>query len=761
MARKKTKRESFWKQLNTSLKPLQREILGLLVLALAVITLLGLFSITSGALSDWWTGLLRRIFGLGAYLVALGLAIAAISLLLSNLGQELKPDWKTIIGLETIFVAGLALIHLLSFSQDPWRLAESGRGGGFVGWAVSSLLIGVLGWPIALLILLAIFSLGIAITFDPSALLRAGLSRVNVKMVAEAAIASALSLYERLTSPSALRRGSGQALGGEGGARTAPPPLEEHEQPPTEVIIRGPKAPDSAIVPQQEAKPREKPRPSAPRKREANLPPLDLLDQSSPQAFSQEDARRRARVIEDTLLSFGVPARVVEISQGPVVTQFGVEPGYIEGTGADGSIRRRKVRVSKITSLANDLALALAASPIRIEAPVPGRPIVGIEVPNAETSLVSLRGVMESKEFRRLDSRLKIALGQGVAGQPVVADLATMPHLLIAGATGSGKSVCINAITTCLVFNNPPEDLRLVMIDPKRVELSRFKGLPHLLSGVEHEAERVIGVLKWVTREMDERYKKFAQAGARHMEDYNRQVKSRRDRLPYIIVIVDELADLMLFAPDEIEWLICRIAQMARATGIHLIIATQRPSVDVVTGLIKANFPARISFAVTSQVDSRVILDSAGAESLLGEGDMLYLASDSSKLVRIQGCFVSDEEIRRVVEFWQARAEPDWLREEEPPWEEIMEAEEEDDLLKEAIELVKKYNRASASFLQRKLRVGYPRASRIIDQLQERGIIGPLEDDGRSREVLISTTKEERKHGQEEQKAAKSQEGYS
>jgi len=722
MARKQTKKEPFWEQVNANLKPFQREIVGLLVLALAAITILGLFSITSGVLSDWWTRLLRRVFGLGAYLVAVGLTIAGISLLLSNLGQELKVGWKALIGLEIIFVAGLALVHLLSFSQAPWQLAKSGRGGGIVGWAISNLLIGALGWPIALLILLAILSLGIGMAFD--------LSRINVQIGARAAIVRALSLYERLTSPTV----------------TAPPPVEEHAdssaEAPAEVVVREPEAPVPATVQQPEVKAEKERKPPAPKRRKASLPPLDLLDQFSQRAFSQEDTRRRARVIEETLASFGVPAKVVEISHGPVVTQFGVEPGYIESTGADGSIKRRKVRISKITSLADDLALALAASPIRIEAPVPGRPIVGIEVPNSEISLVSLRGVMKSKEFRRLGSRLKIALGQGVAGQPVVADLATMPHLLIAGATGSGKSVCINAITTCLVFNNPPEDLHLVMIDPKRVELSRFKGLPHLLSGVEHEAERVIGVLKWVTREMDERYKKFAEAGARHLEDYNRKVKPRGERLPYIVVIIDELADLMLFAPDEIEWLICRIAQMARATGIHLIIATQRPSTDVVTGLIKANFPSRISFSVTSQIDSRVILDSVGAESLLGEGDMLYMASDSSKLVRIQGCFASDEEINRVVEFWQTEAEPDWLEEEKPPWEEMIGEDEADEILGEAIETVKRYNRASASFLQRKLRIGYPRAARIIDQLEERGIIGPLEDDGRSREVLISTTDE-------------------
>lgn len=736
MARKRSKKKQFWEQLNANLKPFQREIAGLLLLALAAITILGLFSISPGVLSNWWARQLRRIFGLGAYLAAVGLAAAGISLLLSNLGQKLKIGWKIIIGLEIIFVAGLALVHLLSFGQDPWQLAESGGGGGFVGWAISNLLIGALGWPIALLILLAILSLGIAMTFD--------LSRANVQTVAEEAVARVLSLYERLTS--SARPPAPQKLGG-----TERGYADSSAEPPAEVFIRGPEAPVAATTQQPGVKTDKKQKPPAPKRRKASLPPLDLLDQFSQRAFSQEDTRRRARVIEETLASFGVPAKVVEISHGPVVTQFGLEPGYIESTGPDGSIRRRKIRISKITSLANDLALALAASPIRIEAPVPGRAIVGIEVPNSEISLVSLRGVMKSKEFRRLDSKLKIALGQGVAGQPVAANLATMPHLLIAGATGSGKSVCINAIITCLVFNNSPEDLRLVMIDPKRVELSRFKGLPHLLSGVEHEAERVIGVLKWITREMDERYKKFAEAGARHLEDYNRKVTPHRERLPYIVVIIDELADLMLFAPDEIEWLICRIAQMARATGIHLIIATQRPSVDVVTGLIKANFPSRISFSVTSQIDSRVILDSVGAESLLGEGDMLYMASDSSKLVRIQGCFASDDEIRRVVEFWQTKAEPDWLKEEKPPWEEMIEEDESDELLEEAIKLVKKHNRASTSFLQRKLRIGYPRASRIIDQLEERGIVSPLKDDGRSREVLISIPDEVSTEGLKEE----------
>ncbi len=718
MARKQTKKEPFWRKLNTTLQPFQREIVGLLILALAGITLLGLFSVTSGTLTEWWIIALRRFFGWGAYVVAVGLVAGGMFLLLTNLEQKWRPAWRTIIGLEVIFVSGLALLHLLSFSQDPWCLAMNGQGGGLVGWAISRLLINALGAPIALLVLLVLLSLGIAMTAD--------ISKISIQRGIAAIVAKVLSLYEGFVSP----------------AESALQPLKEPKEPPAKAAIGEPEAvPVSLAESKREIRPQKRRKSSASGRRKVGLPPLALLNKFSSQVFSQEQARRRARIIEETLASFGVPAQVVEINQGPVVTQFGVKPGYTETIGPDGDIKRRKVRVSKITSLANDLALALAASPIRIEAPVPGRPVVGIEVPNEDISLVSLREVMESKEFRSLDSKLKIALGQGVAGEPVVADLATMPHLLIAGATGSGKSVCINAITTCLIFNNSPENLRLVMIDPKRVELSRFNGLPHLLSKVEHEPERVIGVLKWVTKEMEDRYRKFAQVGARHIEDYNRKVKPQGEKLPYIVVLIDELADLMLFAPDEIEWLICRIAQMARATGIHLVIATQRPSTDVVTGLIKANFPARISFAVASQVDSRVILDSAGAETLLGAGDMLYLASDSSKLVRIQGCFVSDEEIKRVVEFWREKAEPEWL-EEEPPWEELMEAEEVDELLDEAIELVKKYRRASASFLQRKLHIGYPRAARLIDQLEEKGIIGPLEDDGRSRKVLISATED-------------------
>jgi S-DNA-T family DNA segregation ATPase FtsK/SpoIIIE len=449
---------------------------------------------------------------------------------------------------------------------------------------------------------------------------------------------------------------------------------------------------------------------------------------------------RKAHIIEETLASFGVPAKVVSIRQGPTVTQFGVEPGYIGGR-REGE-RQRKVRISKITSLDKDLALALASAPIRIEAPVPGRSVVGIEVPNSEVSLVSLRGVMESEAFQEAkeSSSLTIALGRDVSGQPVIADLALMPHLLIAGATGSGKSVCLSSILTCLLFQNPPGRLQLLLVDPKMVELVHFRGLPHLRGHVVRETDEVIRSLRWLMQEMDVRYREFAQEGARNIADYNSLREGRGEEpIPYIVVAIDELADLMMMAPDEIERLICRLAQLSRATGIHLVIATQRPSVDVITGLIKANFPARISFAVSSQVDSRVVLDTAGAESLVGRGDMLYMAPDSSSLVRLQGCFVSDEEIARTVAYWQREVGLS-AEQEVIPWEGEVEGEAEaegyDELFEEAKALVVQHERASASFLQRRLGIGYPRAARLIEQLEEAGIVGPMEPGGRSRKVL-------------------------
>jgi S-DNA-T family DNA segregation ATPase FtsK/SpoIIIE len=463
----------------------------------------------------------------------------------------------------------------------------------------------------------------------------------------------------------------------------------------------------------------------------------------------ERDINMTAGLIEKTLAEFGIPARVVGFRVGPTVTQFAVEPGFVEKTGPsnEGESARQKVRVSQISALARDLALALSAERLRIEAPVPGRPYVGIEVPNVRTSVVRLRPILEAELFYRLNSPLAVALGRDVSGQPVVADLARMPHVLIAGTTGSGKSVCIAALTTCLVMNNTPEDLRLVMIDPKMVELVRFNGLPHLFGKVETDLERILGVLRWTVAEMDRRYRLLEASHSRNLDSYNRKARRRRgeEPLPRIVLLIDELADLMMSAPDQTEPALVRLAQMARATGIHLVVATQRPSTDVVTGLIKANFPARISFAVASSVDSRVILDSTGAESLLGRGDMLFIPPEASAPLRCQGVMVSDPEVERVITFWQKAAQRE--EPEAPPWEELLAQEtmlaDRDDLIQKAIEVVRETQRASASLLQRRLRIGYPRAARLVDELEELGVIGPAQGGGREREVLIEKNEDE------------------
>jgi DNA segregation ATPase FtsK/SpoIIIE, S-DNA-T family len=505
----------------------------------------------------------------------------------------------------------------------------------------------------------------------------------------------------------------------------------------------------------------------------------DILEDATELDIQGEDLRQRAEIIEKTLEGFGVPVQVVEANQGPAVTQFGLRPGTIVRRNRKGDEKRVKVRVSQIQALSNDLALALAASPLRIEAPVPGRDVVGVEVPNVQISLVALRGVMESDEFRKAHGTMVFGLGRDVSGQSVVADLARMPHLLIAGATGSGKSVCVNAIITALLLTHTPESLRFLMIDPKRVELTVYNGVPHLIAPVVVDVERAVPVLQWATKEMDRRYKLFAKLGARNIEGYNEKLAARGEQmLPYIVILIDELADLMLSAPEDVERYICRIAQMARATGIHLVIATQRPSVDVVTGLIKANFPARIAFAVTSQVDSRVILDTPGAEQLLGRGDMLFMAPDASKLQRLQGCYVSDRETQRLVRYWKGvrsfdaadeggvaddlagasgsegmasapggpapAAEPPWLPGQEslqqPLWSDMAALEENagdgDQMYRQAVDEVRKASKASVSLLQRRLRIGYSRAARLIDELEAKGVIGPDLGGSRGREVL-------------------------
>jgi len=469
-----------------------------------------------------------------------------------------------------------------------------------------------------------------------------------------------------------------------------------------------------------------------------SLPNINILDRIAETVISDSEIEKRRETIEEALASYGVEARVIEVNRGPTVTQFGVEPGWdrkfkeVREKDRDGSVSSRqeevgrtRVKVERINSLSNDLALALAAPSIRIEAPVPGKSMVGIEVPNTTFGSVGLRGVMESTAFQKMlaKSHLAIALGKGAGGETIVADLTKMPHLLIAGATGSGKSVCLNSIICCLMMNNTPDAVRLVMVDPKRVELVNYNSIPHLVSPVVVDTEKAVMALRWLSAEMDIRYKRFSAAKARNIEDFNKN-KQPSECMPYIIVIIDELADLMMAAYDEVEHALCRLAQLARATGIHLIVATQRPSVDVVTGLIKANFPTRMSFALTSQVDSRTIIDSAGAEKLLGRGDMLYMPQDASKPKRLQGTMVGDGEIERLVTFWANQRH----QEAQPvKFEEMAKAgpegkkSAEDELLDAARKLALESKELSASYLQRKLGIGFPRAARIMDKLKEEG----------------------------------------
>ncbi len=456
--------------------------------------------------------------------------------------------------------------------------------------------------------------------------------------------------------------------------------------------------------------------------------PLDLLESKSAKPTAG-DVNGKMHVIKKTLENFGIPVEMGEVSVGPTVTQFALKP-------ADG------IKLARITGLSNDLALSLAAHPIRIEAPIPGKSLVGIEVPNHSVAIVSLKEVLDSKEFHSRTSNLTFCLGKDVAGKPWVAELGKMPHLLVAGATGSGKTVCLNTIILSLLFENSPDDMKLLLIDPKRVELPVYNGIPHLLTPAITEVPKIINALKWAIGEMDRRFDLLSKAGKRDIGSYN---ETAEEKMPFIVIVIDELADLMVASAAEVETAIIRLAQMSRAVGIHLIVATQRPSVDVITGLIKANITARIAFSVASATDSRTILDTTGAEKLVGRGDSLFISSDLSKPKRIQCCYVSDREIRKVVDFLMEQLDEP-VRYEEGVTEKKSgvggmdfgyNSDGDDELLEEARDTVVRAGKASASYLQRRLKIGYARAARLLDLLEEKGIIGPG-DGAKPRQILVS-----------------------
>ena len=973
-----------------------RDIGGLLLAGLGIATLFTLLGLNTGSLIGRWADGLQRAFGFGAYIIAVILTGLCVPVLLRWPVALSKPLLMQVIWGEIAFLAFLAFMHNLSFGVDPYQLMAQGAGGGAVGWVMSSLAWRVLKIDPAdvgagrILILLMWFVLFVLTAWRALLPVLAGQSlfvrRENDRSFDRLKTDDGV---EREPAPLVWEPEPVDVRGGKGTQLTLPDPQElkptkRRTAKPSEpaVAVEVPPAekakPDKARAAQplgdsktnptiiqmgeaaakdkeSKAKGKEPPK-KAFAQRPGTLPPLTLLSTTKQIKGSEDQVRVQAQVIEDTLQHFGLTGRVTEIRRGPTVTQFGIEPGYMQkgtinrdkartrilslitqamqdlvyvevinptvltidmpeaiadareanlkgviksilaslalsgklnemarkskqiryelvldtiegkkmrykashantfqkglaeafvnrllrfddesGPVSDSQVDRsmlmvhesliksidlkasietalaelglvgvievndkdgyaliewekstQKVRVGQIAALQNDFALALSAASLRIEAPIPGRGLVGLEVPNSSTTTVDLRGLLEGEAFRKMAEKapLAFALGRDVSGTPINADLGRMPHLLIAGTTGSGKSVCISAICICLAMNNRPEDLKFVMIDPKMVELTRFASLPHLIGKPESALERIPAVLRWVVREMDQRYKKFAEVGSRNLQDYNDLLKKRGEEpLPRIVLMIDELADLMMQSPIETEKTLCRLAQMARATGIHMIVATQRPSVDVVTGLIKANFPARISFSVASSIDSRVILDQVGAESLLGRGDMLFLNPEAGTPMRVQGCWVSEKETDKVLDWWvdqiaheraeqglsdvaELPSEEEYVANKKPeldtPWDMLIaeiaheramassgrggrggagggEGDDEggdDELVKRAMDIIQASGSVSTSLLQRKLRIGYPRAARLMEELQEMGYVGGASKQaGKGREV--------------------------
>jgi S-DNA-T family DNA segregation ATPase FtsK/SpoIIIE len=676
---------------------LKREIAGISFVLVALLSSWALGrGADDGAIVSWWASVLTGAFGRGAPLVPIFVGLAAVRAFSTQAGPILLFRHYAGGG---FFIA--ATLGLLSFGGRVMA--------GDVGMLVGDIARGGLGQLVSGLVLFAMGIVSVFLLADTDLLtlerdVRRLLPRRAPKQAVTAKPAPVIRQPERAVQPPPARASAVE--------RVINLPKRESKKEPS-----SPKPAPAAPVGEAPGKP-------------LPLPDIRQLAYYETVAPNTADLEAKARAIEETLASFKVDATVREINPGPAVTQFALEPG-------------NGVKVRRITELQNDLALALAAQSIRVEAPIPGMARVGLEIPNPEIATVGLREVLESTSFTRSKARLPLPLGRDVNGRYVVGDLAKMPHLLIAGATGAGKSVCLNGIISTFLLKFRPDELRLVMIDPKMVELTMFNAVPHLQCPVVTEMDKVVGALRMVLREMTRRYELFKKLGVRNIDGYRLKTgdEPEAEKLPYMVVIIDELADLMMTTPDEVESLLARLTQMARATGIHLIIATQRPSVNVLTGLIKANVPARIAFAVSSMVDSRVVLDMPGAERLLGKGDMLYLPPDAAKPIRIQGAFI-DEDVKSVVDHWHTvspipQYAPEWLDlPSSDPEASAAEGGEDDPLMAQALDIVRQQGTASASMLQRRLRIGYNRAARLIEQMEDDGVIGPS-DGLRGRTVLI------------------------
>ncbi len=749
MARRKTKKSKSNQRSQRSTRTKQRkpviaeispqrriDIIGIVLALIGVLTLFSLITQSTGKVTGWWVLYLRKAMGWNVYILPIALIILGVWMLLRNLDRFPRLSAERLVGIILLFINLTAWFHLIIDGGYPE--AYNGIGGGYIGAAFKVWLVIALGRPGAIIALSAWLLISLILTLDLTMVNVVKWLSKTVQDIFTRIKTAAQKLIKAIRRPDKALPNSEQVRSAqESQGKSQSSSAKAAQQPATGAVPTAGPSDDLYYN-------------ASPSQPVWVLPEInEILDPSIEPPDTVENDRQRARVIEETLRSFGAPARVVDIRRGPTITLFGVEPAFIESRNG-----KTRVRVSKITALADDLALALAASRIRIQAPVPGKGYIGIEVPNQQIALVSLSDVIQSSAYKNLKSPLKMALGKDVAGNPVAADLTAMPHLLIAGTTGAGKSVCINDILACFLLNMTPDELRLILVDPKRVELTGYNGIPHLLSPVIVEAEHVVGALQWMMREMDVRYRKFSATQTRNIADYNVYCeKTGEKKLPYLLVVIDELADLMMLAPDETERSITRLAQLARATGIHLIIATQRPSTDILTGLIKANFPARIAFAVASGVDSRVILDQPGAERLLGRGDMLFQAPDAAAPVRIQSAYISDQEINRLASYWRAFTvsknapeRPDLSAsfqttkgiplKQAPLWEEMEEEKDRDQRFEEAVIIVREEGQASVSMLQRKMRIGYTRAARIIDAMQSKGIIGEPDPKTQIREIL-------------------------
>ena len=674
------------------------DLLGIFLISLGLLSLLGLFRLSGGSLISGWTSILEKGLGWGAYLFAAFLIYAGALILLRRIEKFPHINLERLIALEVFIFTFCAFLAILGgFSIER---AEMGSDGGILGWGLARMIGKILPLPLCSIFL---FLLGLIFLLSGFGIWRTALQRIRSRILSSEEVKAELTYI------------NGEVTKQQG----------QDTQPGAGI--------DNSTSLTKNAKARGE------KINGLTLPPLNFLIPGEDIQINKEFIHTQARQIEKTYAEFHLPVKVVGFRVGPTIVQYAMDLGITEKVNEAGVLERKKVQTSHIRSLQKDLTLALAVERLRFETPIPGHTSVGVEVPNKFGTRVRLREILEHTEFKKLKSPLSLAIGVDVANNPVVADLARMPHLLIGGATGSGKSICILGLILCLLMNNTPSELRLILLDPKKVELSQFEGIPHLMGPVEIQSKRMVAALQWAVAEMERRLIAMESFHARDLDSYNEKMRRRNEAtLPRIVIFIDELSDLMNNEAEATEAVVMRLSQMARATGIHLVVSTQRPSVNVITGLIKSNFPARMAFMTASSTDSRVILDMPGAETLLGKGDLLFLNPEMSDLIRAQAPLIERQEIQKIVEFWQAQNSTE---EGGAPWEVQISSEVhyEDELMNRAVKIIQNERRASASMLMLRMNIGFPRAARLMDELEEKGYIGPAESGGKERQVFPSS----------------------